>query len=45
MSLEMRGQMSIRRVKGPEAVAVAFRELVANETPPNVGLIATVGER
>lgn len=45
MSLEMRSQMSICRVKGPEAVAVAFRELVANETPPNVGLIATVGER
>lgn len=45
MSLDMRKHMSIRRVEGPEAVAAAFRELVANETPPNVGVIATVGEQ
>jgi hypothetical protein len=44
MSVDMRRHMSIRKVKGPEAVAAAFRELVANETPPNVGVIATVGE-
>ena len=45
ISVEVRRHMSIRPVNGPEAVAAAFRELVANETPADVGVIATVGER
>ena len=45
ISVEVRSHMSIRPVNGPEAVAVAFRELVAHETPADVGVIATVGER
>ena len=45
ISVDMRKHMSIRRVEGPEAVAAAFRELVANETPPDIGVIANVGKR
>jgi NADPH:quinone reductase-like Zn-dependent oxidoreductase len=44
ISVEMRSHMSIRHVQGPDAVAAAFRELVANETPPDVGVIGSFGE-
>ncbi|MBU6407428.1 MAG: DUF2855 family protein [Alphaproteobacteria bacterium] len=42
ISLELRDLMHIRQVSGASAVAEAFAQAVHNETPANVGIIASV---
>jgi hypothetical protein len=42
MSLELQGTMEIQHHTGRDAVSAAWRSMVANETPPNVAVMASL---